>query len=73
MITVLGYLWDKDPLVIVTLIRLRLLDWDWAHDLLFTDARAWLGRGEHVDYAAMMRAPAYRRARGGALRQVRFG
>ncbi|NPV80725.1 MAG: hypothetical protein HPY52_10695 [Firmicutes bacterium] len=73
MITILGYLWDKNPLVIVALIRLRLLDWAWGRDLLLADAQAWLGLAEHEDYAAMMRAPAYRRSRGGALRQVRRG
>ncbi|HHY45868.1 MAG TPA: hypothetical protein GX506_01035 [Firmicutes bacterium] len=70
MITVLEYIWITDKMTILRLLGLHLLEGSFVETLLGVRVP---GAETPSEYERLMRAPAYRRARGGALRQVRFG
>ncbi|HHV61137.1 MAG TPA: hypothetical protein GXX51_00625 [Firmicutes bacterium] len=70
MLTILEYIWLTNRMVILRLLGLHLLE----GSLVETVIHEPLSRIEAPsEYERLMRHSAYRRARGGALRQVRFG
>ncbi|HHY47112.1 MAG TPA: hypothetical protein GX506_07430 [Firmicutes bacterium] len=72
MITILEYIWATNWGVILRLIALGLLD---EHSVEFITGTRFARHDADLiyrHYEQMMRAPAYRRARGGAMRQVRW-
>lgn len=71
MLTVLEYIWVTDRMTILRLLGLRLLQ----EAMVVAVIREPLPRVENQElwqYERLMRARAYRRAKGGALRQVRW-
>lgn len=70
MITIFEYLWWRDRMTILRLLCLHLLDGHFVEAVVQEPLPRVDAPGE---YERLMRHAAYRRARGGALRQVRQG
>ncbi|NPV52192.1 MAG: hypothetical protein HPY71_01560 [Firmicutes bacterium] len=72
MVTILEYIWAHDEMTILRLVALGLLGGQVVEIVLGVRLQRTDAETIHKHYKQMMRHDAYRRGKGGAIRQVRW-